>query len=102
MQAVELEKLDLHDLETFKHAREKKCSPECPVDGSLYPSSQQAYDTYASVFDTLHGPDVGTFDAPVDDVAVVMVGGGKPHGRYMILDGVIETRLLSRSSELPV
>lgn len=91
MQAVELEKPDLHDLEAFKHAREKKGTPECLADGSLYPSSQQAYDAYASAFHTLHGPDAGILDAPVDDVAVVMAGGGKPHGRYMILDGVIET-----------
>ena len=92
LQAVELGVPELHPLKALQFAREKKPTADEPnPEGLLYASSQASMDAYQSEMRTLHGDDVNIFSEPVDPTAVVLAGGGKPHGRYCLLDSVIET-----------
>lgn len=52
---------------------------------------------YSSRFEELYGPDSQPLQQPIDETALLLAGGGKPHGRFKILNVVVpSTTTLTR------
>jgi len=92
LQAIELGVPELHPLKALQLARQQKIPDANPnSQAPLYASTQASLDAYGEEMRAIHGEDVNIFSEPVDPTAVVLAGGGKPHGRYSLIDSVIKT-----------
>ncbi|KAM0861186.1 hypothetical protein ACQ4PT_046048 [Festuca glaucescens] len=60
------------------------------VEGKVvyYGKTKESVDNYKKAFKSLHGEDSDPLSEPLDEMAVMISGGGKPHGRTSILSEV--------------
>ena len=61
-----------------------------PVSGAVtyYNHAPKKVDNYKKVFKALRGADSDPLSEPIDETAVMISGGGQPHGRPAILGAV--------------
>ncbi|KAM0906454.1 hypothetical protein ACQ4PT_016760 [Festuca glaucescens] len=57
-------------------------------EAAYYSKVAQSMKDYTEAFKSLHGEDSDPLSQPLDEMAVVISGGGKPHGRTTILSAV--------------
>ena len=60
------------------------------VEGKVvyYGKTEESVDSYKKAFKSLHGEDSDPLSEPFDEMAVMISGHGKPHGRTSILNEV--------------
>ncbi|KAM0928185.1 hypothetical protein ACQ4PT_002322 [Festuca glaucescens] len=60
------------------------------VEGKVvyYGKTEVSMESYKKAFKSLHGEDSDPLSQPLDEMAVMISGGGKPHGRTSILNAV--------------
>ncbi|KAM0883019.1 hypothetical protein ACQ4PT_031908 [Festuca glaucescens] len=60
------------------------------VEGKVvyYGKTEESVESYSKAFKALHGEDSDPLSQPLDEMAVMISGGGKPHGRTSILNAV--------------
>jgi hypothetical protein len=75
----------------------KKAKLTSPDEDPYYGKTSQDFEAYEKVYKKIHGPDSQPLEEEVDETAVIVAGIGKQHGRYRILNSVIQpTTSLSR------
>ena len=98
---------EIHRLTVWQMAHEKKD----PVSGAVtyYNDAPKKVDKYKKAFKALHGADSDPLSEPVDEMAVMISGGGQPHGRPAILGAVHKPtitlpriRHITSSSSMPM
>jgi hypothetical protein len=67
-------------------AHQKKKLVEGKVE--YYGNAPEKIEKYSEMFKKLHGEDSDPLSQPLDETAVMISGGGKPHGRTSILYAV--------------
>ncbi|KAM0836601.1 hypothetical protein ACQ4PT_062213 [Festuca glaucescens] len=77
---------EIHQLIVWQKAHERKD----PVGGAVkyYGNSDKKVENYKKAFKALHGANSDPLSEPVDEMAVMIAGGGQPHGRPAILSAV--------------
>ncbi|BAF15607.1 Os04g0587900, partial [Oryza sativa Japonica Group] len=78
----------VHVLKAYAHAN--RVDPDegyCDEDSS----QNMLLEAYARAFTERHGEDSNWRTEPIDGVAVHMAGGGKKHGRFFLLNGLLKT-----------
>ncbi|KAM0830614.1 hypothetical protein ACQ4PT_066106 [Festuca glaucescens] len=60
------------------------------VEGKVvyYGKTEESVESYSKAFKSLHGEDSDPLSQPLDEMSVMILGGGKPHGRTSILNAV--------------
>ncbi|KAM0878584.1 hypothetical protein ACQ4PT_034778 [Festuca glaucescens] len=60
------------------------------VEGKVvyYGKTEESVESYSKAFKSLHGDDSDPLSQPLDEMAVMISSGGKPHGRTSILNAV--------------
>jgi hypothetical protein len=81
-------KMPLSDVKSWQLSHERKN----PTKGQskYYGNAGANLDSYCRVYRDMHGEDSDPMVDEVDSTAVIMSGHGKEHGRYSILDTVIQ------------
>lgn len=55
-------------------------------------------EAYAEAYVLLHGPESDWRSSPIDGIAMHKAGGGKKHGRFIIVDGLIDSSMVFGNS----
>jgi hypothetical protein len=77
---------NIPELQVWKAAHKKKELVGGKV--AYYGNAPEKINKYTETFKKLHGEDSDPLSQPLDETAVMISGGGKPHGRTSILYAV--------------
>lgn len=80
---------DLVSWHTGRKMKEPKVVDGTPIEH--YGRTTEDMRAYCEEFQRRNGPDADPMQAPIDAATVLLAGEGKKHGRYRILDSLVQT-----------